>query len=63
VCHHLLNQLAWNIQRMNMTTGSPNNDEHDIPKVYRDAASKVHSILLFSLGYQKDKENIVTQYS
>jgi hypothetical protein len=51
MCHHLLNQLAQNVQHMDMTKGSPNNDEHGIPKVYGDTASKVHSILLFSLGY------------
>jgi hypothetical protein len=48
--HHLLNQLQQNVQHMDMTTGSPNNDEHGIPKAYRDTASRVHSILLFSLG-------------
>uniref|UniRef100_A0A0A9FXX3 Uncharacterized protein n=1 Tax=Arundo donax TaxID=35708 RepID=A0A0A9FXX3_ARUDO len=33
MCHHLLNQVAWNVQHMDMTIGSPNNDEHDIAKV------------------------------
>uniref|UniRef100_A0A0A9HF61 Uncharacterized protein n=1 Tax=Arundo donax TaxID=35708 RepID=A0A0A9HF61_ARUDO len=46
MCHHLLNQLAWNVQHMDMTIGSPNNDEHVIPKVYGDTASRRNSILL-----------------
>jgi hypothetical protein len=51
MCHHLLNQLARNVQHMDMTKGSPNNNDHGIPKDYGDTASKVHSILLFPLGY------------
>jgi len=35
------------IQHMNESEGSPNNDEHDIPKVYGGTASREHSALLF----------------
>jgi hypothetical protein len=55
MCHHLLNQLPHNVQHMDMTTSSPNNDEHGIPKVYGDTASRVNSILLFFFRVLKTK--------